>query len=209
MGKRQDADEARRRSVDEASRGWTSACELFQGLQSGRPLAPLPYSSGLLLQADETEYAAADAEFLRYYGRDGGSYVHSTLVMGGPFMMAATGIASAVGNRSRRTAAEQEAMPQWRYCGSTRAVLTSNRLLISWDGQWVSFHLGSILEIQPNPATSSVCLAFEGSPPLSLRGPWIPDLSVALFYLLHGRADPRTIEVPPTRASSPRPTTWR
>ena len=33
---------------------------------------------------------------------------------------------------------------------------------------------------------------------MSLRGPWIPYLSVALFYLLHGRADPRALELPPT-----------
>ncbi len=206
MGKRDDAMAAKRRLDEEAARGWSSACELFQGLQAGRPLMALPYSSGLLLQPDETEYAAADAEFLRFYGRDGSTYVHSTLLMGGPFMMAATGIASAMGNRSRRTAAEREAMAQWRYCGSTRAVLTSNRLLISWEGQWVSFWLGSILEIQPHPATSSVCLAFEGSPPLSLRGPWIPYLSVALFYLRHGRADPRAIEVPAPQANPARPT---
>jgi len=196
MGKWRDDEQAAERSQEELARGWHSAQELFRSLQSGQPLSPLPYASGLLLQADELEYAAADAEFCRFYGLDGGSYVHSTLLMGGPFMMAATGIASAVGNRSRRTAAEVQAMPQWRYGGRTRAVLTSTRLLISSEGQWLSFYHGAILELQPHPATSSMFMAFEGTSPLSLRGPWIPYLSVALFYLLHGRTDPRTVELP-------------
>ncbi len=207
MSRRIDAKVAKDRWNDEFARGWRSACELFQSLQSGRPLAPLPYASGLLLKADETEYAAAEAESYRYYGLDGGSYVHSTFLMGGPFMMAATGIASAMGNRSRRTAAQYEAMPRWRYIGPTRAVLTSARVLASSEGQWISFYLGGILEINPHPAQYTVTIAFEESPPLSLRGPWIPYMSIALFYLLHGRADPRAIELPPTERP-PTTRTW-
>ncbi len=206
MSKRLDAKVARDRRHDEHARAWHAACELFQSLQSGQPLAPLPYTSGLLLKADEAEYAAADAESYRYYGLQGGSYVHSTFLMGGPFMMAATGIASAVGNRSRRTAAEFEAMPRWRFGGHTRAVLTSARVLTCSEGQWISFYLGGIVEICPHPANYSVTMAFEDCAPLSLRGPWIPYLSIALFYLLHGRADPRAIEVPPADASPTRPT---
>ena len=155
------------------------------------PLAPLPYASGLVLKPDETEYVAAEAGSYRYYGLDGGSYVHSTFLMGGPFMMAATGFASAMGNRSRRTAAQYEAMPRWRYGGVTRAVLTSAWLLTSSEGQWISFYLGGIIEINPHPAQYTVTIAFEESPPLSLRGPWIP-------YLLD-----RVLLPPPRSGRSP------
>ncbi len=72
----------------------------------------------------------------------------------------------------------------------------------------MSFYLGAILQIQPSPAHYAVTISFEGCAPLSLSGPWIPYLSVALSYLLHGRADPRVIEVPATSASTPR-STWR
>jgi len=205
VGKRVVAREARKSWDDEHARGWRSATKLFAGLQAGQALTPLPYSSGLLLNADEIEYAAADAEFHRYYGTEGGSYVHSTLLMGGPWMMVATGVASAVGNRSRRTAAEFEAMARWRPGGRTRAVLTSARLLISAEGQWMSYYFGAILEIQPDPAHYAMVLAFEGAPPLSLRGPWVPYLSVALLYLLHGRADPRSVELPSTSESPGQP----
>jgi len=155
--------------------------------------------------SDDIDRGLSDSirpRFHRYYGTDGGSYVHPVFLMGGPLMMAATGMASAVGNRSRRTQAELEAMARWRPGGRTRAVLTSARLLVSAEGQWMSHYFGTILEVQPDPAHYSVVLAFEGAPPLSLRGPWVPYLSVALLYLLHGKADPRSIELPSASGSA-------
>ena len=193
MTRRTEAKAAQRGWQDEHARGWQSAQALYQSLEAGHPLHPADHGSGLILGGDEREYAATECESYRFYGLDNAGYAQSTLVMGGPFMMAATGIASAMGNRSRRNAAELQAMPQWRYGGPTRAVLTSARLLILSEGQWVSFYLASIREMQPDPAHYSLAMTFEGCPPLALRGPWMPYMSLALFYLLHGRADPRAI----------------
>jgi hypothetical protein len=133
--------------LSEHDHAWRQAGELYRWLRSGNRLQPLTYRSGLILDQGEVEYTDAQCEAYRYFALENASYESTTMMFGGPIMLAATGLASAAANSARRKAAIRGAQAQWRCSGPTRAILTSERLLSSCEGQWLSFYLSGIREV--------------------------------------------------------------
>src|SRR5258708_171907 len=119
----------------DATDGVAEAARLAEALRDGARLEPRTIE-GLPLNTDELTYADLDASGWRYVGFDSVFYERRTLLAGGPFVMAMTALASAIGNHRRRQAAELLAAPQWRPLGPVRVVVTSERLLVWHEQAW-------------------------------------------------------------------------
>lgn len=70
--------------------------------------------------------------------------------------------------------------------GRVLAVVTSRRLILGTD----EHRLAAITSIEPAAAAWAVTLRFRLSDPVTLRGPWVPWLSVVLCAEVHGTASP-------------------
>lgn len=121
----------------------------------------------------ETVHAQIEAGTWRYLALDV-PYDHRTILYGGPIGWTISALASAIGNRRTRQAAERLAAPQWRYLGHLPIIVTSRRLLVTYDGDlWpISFDV-----------IDSVCrrgeymvLGFESDPPYALQTPMLGEL---------------------------------
>jgi hypothetical protein len=70
--------------------------------------------------------------------------------------------------------------------GRELAVITNQRLIVGTD----EHRLARMAAIEPDPASWSVRLRLRNAEPVTLRGPWVPWLSVVLSAELHGTAFP-------------------
>jgi hypothetical protein len=88
--------------------------------------------------------------------------------------------------------------------GRRLAVITSRRLIVG-----AEHRLATVDSIEPDPADWSVTLRFRNEPPITLRGPWVPWLTVVICAELHGTACPpgyaplEEIRIPPQRIPLP------
>ena len=166
------------------SAGLDAACELADSLGNGGRLEPLAID-GLPLFSGEEPYADLLLTASRYLKVDI-AYERRTLLFGGPLLMSASAITSAVSNRRRRCDAERAAAAQWRPLGVLRVVATSQRLLV-WDGgAWWSVWFGAITGLHPDATGHRVDLVFEDDPPYRFEGPDAAVLAVVIAWL--GRA---------------------
>ncbi|MEO7571249.1 MAG: hypothetical protein ABIX10_02320, partial [Acidimicrobiales bacterium] len=126
----------------------------------------------------------------RHYALDQVAYERRTLLFGGPYLMALTGIASAIGNGRCRQAAQRAAAPQWRPLGPLRIVVTSQRLLVWFEQAWWSVWYSAVTDIRPDPANRALDLYFDTDPPYRLVGPHVPALAVMLANEILGLVPP-------------------
>lgn len=70
----------------------------------------------------------------------------------------------------------------WQHRGRRAAVITSRRLILDTAG----YEFRSLILVQPNPLSWSVNLYFQGAPPIMLRGPWVPWMTVVMCAELYG-----------------------
>lgn len=105
----------------------------------------------------------------RYYGFDDVVYERRTLLLGGPILMPLTGVVSLLGNRRRRVEAERLAMPQWRPLGPIHVVVTEERLLVWFEGEWSSVWLASVTGVRCH-LDGTLDLYFEADPPFRFSG---------------------------------------
>src|SRR5438094_675298 len=106
-----------------------AAERLADALANGAWLEPRTVP-GVPLEPGEPAYADLHATGWRYFGLEGVIYERRALLMGGPYIMAATTLVIAMGNRRRRREAERAVVPQWRPLGGLRIVVTADRFLV-------------------------------------------------------------------------------
>lgn len=167
---------------DRPSPALGAAWSLATSLRDGCRLEPLSLD-GVPLAGDEPAYAELDVTGWRWLGVDGVAYEQRTLLLGGPVLMCATAVMSAVGNGRRRRDAERAAAPQWRPLGPLRVVVTPRRLLVWHGSAWWSVWLDAIASVHADPAVLRLDLAFDRDPPYRFEGPDVPVLAVVLSWL--------------------------
>ena len=123
------------------------------------------------LQPSEHVHAEIQASAWRYLALDV-PYDHRTILFGGPIGWICSGIASAIGNRRSRQAAERLAAPQWRYLGHLPIIVTNHRLMVWYEDGWrpVWFDAVERYDLRDN----ALVLTFYEDPPYCLRasGRW-------------------------------------
>jgi hypothetical protein len=101
--------------------------------------------------------------------------------------------ANSMVNANRRRAAEAEAAVQWRDHASVRTILTNQRLLCDYQGQWLSFWHNGIVEFQGAMDQWLFVLRYEVGDPIMLHGPAAPWYAVSVAHLVYG---PRGLQLP-------------
>jgi len=179
--------------AEQAAAGWQSMTMLVTHvLNGGRPDAIPPT---IMCRPGEQQYGTLPVEALIYCGADV-EYSSSMFAAGGLFFTAASLATSAAINANNKRKAEAAAQPQWRPWGRFPAIVTSHRVLLMTE-QWSSYDYRHIVMIEPNPMEYAVALHFEGSPPIMLRGPWVPWATVAICATLFGQPWPPGYNPPP------------
>lgn len=157
----------------------SEADRLSEALRSGGWLEPRPIE-GVPLEPDEAAYADLHATGWRYFGLDSVVYERRSVLAGGPYLMALTALASAIGNRRRRRAARQLATPQWRPLGPLRVVVTSERLLV-WHGRaWWPVWYATVSDLRLDRSQEALDLFFDVDPAYRLMGPGVAAVGVVL-----------------------------
>ena len=174
---------------------WTDADEGFlrayqwSGALAGG--APLPQEAApTQLGPGEVAHARFAVAVSGYFGEQK-EYRRSFLLVGGPVGLALTGAASVARNASKKAEAQRAAVPRWHPLGGADVVVTSQRLIVSGNGQ-----TGSIWYAEAGPlqmaagagGMPAVQLQPSGHPVLRLESPWAPMLYVFVHYLVDGRA---------------------
>lgn len=142
---------------------------------------------GVVIHPSENVLADLPADYARFYGMNV-SYAHSSAVFLGraSFMALGYGL-NAMGNSSRRKAAERHAQTQWREIQRVRVIVTDQRLICHReDGRWLSFYYGSATAIYPEPENWNLVIDFHETEPLMIRGPAAPTACAAAIWATHG-----------------------
>lgn len=121
-----------------------------------------PETSEDWLLPGEAVQAETTAHAWRYLPLDV-PYDHRTILFGGPVGWTISAIASAIGNRRTRQAAERLAAPQWRYLGYLPMIATNERFLVWYEEVWCFVWLTAVTSHSID--NGSLCLTFEADPP--------------------------------------------
>ncbi|GAB3981851.1 hypothetical protein [Plantactinospora veratri] len=178
----------------EAQRGWAAMNALVEMVNRGN--RPRPIRPTIMTRPGESQFAALTVDVSIFHGMDveyttGGYGFHGGLL----FVAAGMAVGAASDARKRRRA-EEQARPQWRFMGRAPAVVTDQRLLVMIDNKWNSLHLGSLVSIHPDLRSWALVMQFEGAPPLMLRGPWVPWLTVLISAVMFGQPFPPGCQPP-------------
>lgn len=118
-------------------------------------------------------------------------YRPSFLLVGGPVGLAVTGAASLAHNSAKKAEARRAAVPRWHMLGSVDVLMTSQRLLVTANGQTGSFWYAEIGPLQLGPGAAGVpAVHFQpaGQPLLRFESPWVPLLYVFVHFVVDGQA---------------------
>ncbi|MGH3729123.1 MAG: hypothetical protein ACRDTU_10260 [Micromonosporaceae bacterium] len=172
--------------------GWSNACQLYEHLANGGQLTVLP-PSAIRLNPDEVPYSDAVLGYSRYYGKDV-TYDRSSMMLLGSATFVAAGLAAnAIGNANAKNQAMAEAAVQWRDHANVRVILTNQRLLCDYSGQWLSFWHEGIVEFQGAMDQWLFVLRYEVGHPIMLHGPAAAWYGVSIAHLVYG---PRGLQLP-------------
>lgn len=164
-----------------------AAHRLANALRNGGWLEPVAIQ-GVPFEPGELAFADLHVSGWRHYALDQVAYERRTILFGSPFLIALTGIASAIGNTRGRQAAERAAAPQWRPLGPLRIVVTSQRLLVWFEQAWWSVWSSAITDMRLDPASRCLDLYFAADPPYRLVGSQIPALAVMLAHEIRDKS---------------------
>jgi hypothetical protein len=175
--------------------GYLRAYEWSRALAGGTPMPT--EAATAQLGPGEAAHARFAAELAGYFGEDA-EYHRSFLLVGGPVGLAVTGAASIARNASKKAEAERAAIPRWHRLGAADVLVTSQRLVVTANGQTGSLWYAETGPVQLAPPSGGAPAAqFQpnGRPPLRLESPWAPLLYVFVHYLVDRRAP--GVPVPP------------
>ncbi|MGH3716906.1 MAG: hypothetical protein ACRDT4_26115 [Micromonosporaceae bacterium] len=172
--------------------GWSSACQLYEHLARGGELAVLP-PTAVRLNPDEVHYADAMVGYARYYGQNVTYQQSSMFLLGSATFVAAGLAANAIGNASARRRAEAQAATQWRDHAQVRAIVSNQRILTDYGGQWLSFWHNGVVEMQGDLAQWVFVLRYEVGDPLMIHGPAAPWFATVIARQVYG---PRGLQLP-------------
>jgi hypothetical protein len=176
-------DEALKRALDD---GWSKACLLYRHLRAGGTLIALPQSA-IRFNPDEVAYADSFLGYARFYGTAVAYKPNSLLLFGSvPFVVGGLA-ANAIANSIGRQRANAMAATQWRDHADVRTVLTNQRLICDYQGQWLSFWHNGIMELQGDVAQWVFTLRYGQGDPLMLHGPAAPWFAIGVAHLAYGR----------------------
>lgn len=126
------------------------------------------------------------ADYARFYGQDVTYTQSSGFFYGRPaFVLAGLGIAAA-SNAARRSAAQAQAVAQWRENQPCRLLVSNQRLVCNIGGQWLSFYYSAITAVYPEVESYTLIAQFESAAPLMLHGRAIPAAAVITTLMTHG-----------------------
>jgi hypothetical protein len=137
---------------------------------------------GAPLRDDEHALAVLTLDGWRYVGQADCAYERRAVLVGGPALLTACALASAIGNRRRRNAAQRAAAPQWRPLGALRVVATSERLLVWHQGSWWSVWLSTITDMTVDARAGALVLCFVDDAPYRFAGPGADHLAVFVAW---------------------------
>jgi hypothetical protein len=166
--------------------GWASACQLYGHLHAGGELAALP-PGAVRLNPGEVSYADALLGYARFYGTTATYERSSTFLFGSATFVAAGLAATAIANSSAKQRAAAHAAIQWRDHATVRTILTNQRLMCDYRGQWLSFWHEGVAEFQGDVAQWLFVLRYEVGDPIMLHGPAAPWFAVSVAHLVYGR----------------------
>lgn len=158
-----------------------AARRLADALDNGGWLRPIAVEDAPLDPGEEA-YADLLAHGWRYHSIDV-QYDHRTVMFGGPFLFAATALASCAANRRRRREAERLAAPQWRPLGQLRVVVACGRFLVLHQGNWWSVWYSEIEQVRVEAAPSAVTLTFRVDVPYQLQVSEARSLALVIEHL--------------------------
>jgi hypothetical protein len=165
--------------------GWSSACQLYEHLHNGGQLAVLP-PNAVRLKPDEVLYADAMLGYARYYGTTVSYERSSMLLLGSASFVAAGMAANAMMNSSAKQRAAAQAATQWRDHAQVRTMLTNQRLMCDYGGEWLSFWHEGVVEFQGDMAQWLFVLRYQVGHPIMLHGPATPWFAVSVAHLVYG-----------------------
>jgi hypothetical protein len=125
-----------------------------------------------------------------YFGEDA-QYRPSFFLIGGPVGLAVTGAASLAHNASKKAEAQRAAVARWHPLGSVEVAVTSQRLVLTGNGQPESFWYAETGPVQLTPGKGGIpAVQFQpsGHPLFRLEFPFAPLLYVFAHTLVDRRA---------------------
>jgi hypothetical protein len=170
--------------------GLQEAHQLYERLSRGDRL-PSYRPEGIVLQPGEAALGEILAEFSRYMElKVQYPARRSMFVMGSPAFMAGAMIGKLFSDAAdRRQAARLAALaaPQWRIMGFPRVVLTNQRMIAHFSERYelTSFWHGGLVGFTPSMTQFSLELVYSDCPPVRLRGPRVPWMSVAFASCIY------------------------
>lgn len=170
--------------------GLQEARQLYERLCRGDKLPPY-YPAGIVLQSGETALGEILAEFSHYVELEVQYPApRSMFVMGSPAFMAGALLGKLFSDAAdRREAARLAALaaPQWRIIGFPRVILTDQRMLAHFPERYeqVSFWHSGLAGFTPSMTRFSLELVYSECPPVRLRGPSVPWMSVAFASCIY------------------------
>lgn len=169
---------------DQWHRGWAGAAQLLAYLLAGGRMVRLP-GTPVMLRPGESAYGDAILECSHFSGAEVTYTQQSYPVFGSPAGVIGGMIGTAISNSRTRSQAEAMAAPQWRDAFLTRLVLTEQRILISVQGRWLSFHHSDFAQFSIDTENFTLYLSYHETSPLRLRAPCVLWIAVAMAARLY------------------------
>jgi len=164
---------------------WNSVCSLYKYLAAGGNLLPLP-TEGIRLRPGEQLYSRNVLGYARYYGTTV-PYERSNHFWFGSTTFVVAGLAAdSISNAVARSRAEAMAATQWRDHGHVQTILTSQRFLCDYRGQWLSFWHEGVVELVVDVPRWAFIVRYEEGAPLLLHGPAAPWFALAAARVIYG-----------------------
>ncbi|BDE17154.1 MULTISPECIES: hypothetical protein [Mycobacterium] len=182
------------RPLSDAEQWWQYSRKCAAALQAGLPPTPVSVF-GPVLRAGELALLNVDVGYSRYSGSKASCSPLPLIVAGRPGVMVGALAVQGLINHRRKSAAQRQAAPQWRWHQTTAAIVTTERLLCATEPHGlVSLWFGDCTEFHPDLQQWTLTLGFGSTVPVRFSGVATPALSLLSAYGTFGDAwadDPR------------------
>lgn len=149
---------------------WEHARTVRSSIMAGRMPPALPAQWDLVPYPGEVFFGHVPVTYARYYGQDVTYQQSSTMAMGRPAFIVGALAVTAIANAAARSRAAQQAAIQWREWQNTGAYVTSHRIAVHANGEWLSFDHAAMTAVYPEVAARTLVCQFSSTSPLLLSG---------------------------------------